>query len=115
MNTIKKLGLTVRNRVVGLDIRDIDTTKYEPLKELIWHHLVKLESNTVSAQDNEDFYYKLVFWRNEVIDDKHYLYRNGYINTDGEACFNRLEYSIDCLMEEIPCIANYIVNNSLVC
>lgn len=108
MNTIKILGLTVRNRVVGLAIRNIDTTKYEPLKELIWNYLVKLESNTISAQDNEDFYYKLAFWRNDVVSDNIQKYDS--ISYEGIISFNKLESSITALMEEIPCSANYTVN-----
>lgn len=113
MNTIKKLGLTVRNRVVGLDIRNIDTTKYEPLKELIWHHLIKLESNTVSAQDNEDFYHKLAFWRNEIVSDNIQKYDS--ISYEGIISFNKLESSITALMEEIPCSANYKIKESFTC
>lgn len=110
MNTIKVLGLTVRNRVVGLAIRNIDTTKYEPLKELIWNYLVKDEADTLCAQDNEDFYYKLAFWRNEVVDDK----INLLIDKNTFAAFTRLERSIEDLMEEIPCSANYKIKESTV-
>lgn len=111
MNTIKILGLTVRNRVVGLAIRNIDTTKYEPLKELIWQYLVNLESNSLSSQDNEDFYYKLAFWRNEIVCDKNTL--SSSINSDGYASFNKLESSITSLMEEIPCSANYKIKRAI--
>ena len=103
MNTIKILGLTVRNRVVGLAIRNIDTTKYEPLKELIWNYLVKQESNSLSSQDNEYFYHKLAFWRNEVVSIQKY----DSISYEGIISFNKLESSITSLMEEIPCSANY--------
>lgn len=109
MNTIKKLGLTVRNRVVGLDIRNINTTKYEPLKQLIWQYLVKDEADTLCAQDNEDFYHKLAFWRNEVLDDK----VNLLIDFPTLDAFTRLERSIEDLMEEIPC--NYKIKESFTC
>ena len=106
MNTIKVLGLTIRNRVVGLAMRNIDTTKYEPLKELIWNYLVKDEADKLCAQDNEDFYHKLAFWRNEVVDDK----VNLLIDFPTLDAFTRLERSIEDLMEEIPCSANYTIN-----
>lgn len=108
MNTIKVLGLTVRNRVVGLAMRKIDTTKYEPLKELIWNYLVKDESDKLCAQDNEDFYHKLAFWRNEVVSDNIQKYDS--ISYEGIISFNKLESSITALMEEIPCSANYRIN-----
>lgn len=108
MITIKVLGLTVRNRVVGLAIRNIDTTKYEPLKELIWNYLVKDEVDTLCAQDNEDFYHKLAFWRNEVVDDKVNHNRNTY------DAFTRLERSIEDLMEQIPCNANYVIKDDAI-
>lgn len=111
MNTIKVLGLTVRNRVVGLAMRNIDTTKYEPLKELIWNYLVKDESDKLCAQDNEDFYHKLAFWRNEVVDDK----VNLLIDFPTLDAFKRLERSIEDLMEEIPCSANYKIKESFTC
>ena len=111
MNTIKVLGLTVRNRVVGLAMRNIDTTKYEPLKELIWNYLVKDESDTLCTQDNEDFYHKLAFWRNEVVDDK----VNLLIDFPTLDAFTRLERSIEDLMEEIPCSANYKIKESFTC
>ena len=111
MNTIKVLGLTVRNRVVGLAMRNIDTTKYEPLKELIWNYLVKDESDKLCAQDNEDFYHKLAFWRNEVVDDK----VNLLIDFPTLDAFTRLERSIEDLMEEIPCSANYKIKESFTC
>lgn len=111
MNTIKVLGLTVRNRVVGLAIRKIDTTKYEPLKELILAYLVKDEADTLSAQDNENFYHKLAFWRNEVVDDK----VNLLIDRNIYDAFTRLERSIEDLMEEIPCSANYKIKESFTC
>lgn len=97
MNTIKVLGLTVRNRVVGLAIRKIDTTKYEPLKELIWNYLVKDEVDTLCAQDNEDFYHKLAFWRNEVVDDK----VNLLIDRNTYDAFTRLERSIEDLKNHV--------------
>lgn len=106
MNTIKVLGLTVRNRVVGLAIRKIDTTKYEPLKELIWNYLV----DTLCAQDNEDFYHKLAFWRNEVLDDK----VNLLIDRNTFDAFTRLERSIEDLMEQIPCNANYVIKDDAI-
>ena len=108
MNTIKVLGLTVRNRVVGLAIRKIDTTKYEPLKELIWAYLVKDESDKLCAQDNENFYHKLAFWRNEVVDDKVNQDKNTY------DVFTRLERSIEDLMEQIPCNANYVIKGDAI-
>lgn len=111
MNTIKVLGLTVRNRVVGLAMRNIDTTKYEPLKELIWAYLVKDEADNLCAQDNEDFYHKLAFWRNEVVDDK----VNLLIDFPTLDAFTRLERSIEDLMEEIPCSANYKIKESFTC
>lgn len=111
MNTIKVLGLTVRNRVVGLAMRNIDTTKYEPLKELIWNYLVKDESDKLCAQDNEDFYHKLAFWRNEVVDDK----VNLLIDFPTLDAFTRLEISIEDLMEKIPCSANYKIKESFTC
>lgn len=111
MNTIKVLGLTIRNRVVGLAMRNIDTTKYEPLKELIWNYLVKDESDKLCAQDNEDFYHKLAFWRNEVVDDK----VNLLIDFPTLDAFTRLERSIEDLMEEIPCSANYKIKESFTC
>lgn len=111
MNTIKVLGLTVRNRVVGLAIRKIDTTKYEPLKELIWAYLVKDEADTLCAQDNENFYHKLAFWRNEVVDDK----VNLLIDRNIYDAFTRLERSIEDLMEQIPCNANYMIKESFTC
>nr|DAK47339.1 MAG TPA: hypothetical protein [Caudoviricetes sp.] len=111
MNTIKVLGLTVRNRVVGLAMRNIDTTKYEPLKELIWNYLVKDEADTLCAQDNEDFYHKLAFWRNEVVDDK----VNLLIDFSTLDAFTRLERSIEDLMEQIPCNANYVIKESFTC
>lgn len=111
MNTIKVLGLTVRNRVVGLAMRNIDTTKYEPLKELIWAYLVKDEADNLCAQDNENFYHKLAFWRNEVVDDK----VNLLINRNTYNAFTRLERSIEDLMEQIPCNANYVIKESFTC
>lgn len=111
MNTIKVLGLTVRNRVVGLAMRNIDTTKYEPLKELIWNYLVKDEVDKLCAQDNEDFYHKLAFWRNEVVDDK----VNLLIDFPTLDAFTRLERSIEDLMEEIPCSSNYKIKESFTC
>ena len=111
MNTIKVLGLTVRNRVVGLAMRNIDTTKYEPLKELIWAYLVKDEADKLCAQDNENFYHKLAFWRNEVVDDK----VNLLIDFPTLDAFTRLERSIEDLMEEIPCSANYKIKESFTC
>ena len=101
MDTIKKLGLTVRNRVVGLDIRKVDTTKYELLKSIIWQFLTKMEVAEIYPSDTELFYNQLVFWRNEVVNDKHWLYGNYQIGTDEQAAYVRLEFAIEELMEEL--------------